>query len=813
MRWVLRLTLILILLGTVGAGVLLWAFITYGQSLPEHRQLADYQPPVVTRLHAGDGRLLAEYATQHRIYVPVAAMPNALIKAFLAAEDADFFSHIGIDLTSLAAAVIANIRAIGTNRRPRGASTITQQVAKNFLLTSEVSIERKIKEAILALRIERALSKTRILELYLNEIYLGFGSYGVAAAALNYFDKSLDELTIAEAAFLAALPKAPNNYDPIRRRTAAMARRNWVIAQMQENGFISASEAAGAREADLVIRSRSMSQRFDAAYFTEEVRRQLLDRFKASGLYGGGLSVRTTLDTRLQAIAEDALRFGLEKYDRRHGWRGPIAHLPQLAEWEAGLRMLGRPAGMRKAWKTAVVIAVERKRAQLGLADGSAGVIPLSELRWARQWRKNQRLDAKVTAASDVLVPGDVVFVEPITTKAGSRSKEVATYGLRQIPDVGGAIIAIDPHTGRVLAMSGGWNYGLSEFNRATQARRQPGSAFKPFVYLAALDHGWTPTTRILDAPFVLDQGPALGKWKPSNYSNKFYGPSALRLGLEKSRNLMTVRLAQTLGMPTVVAYARRFGISDAMPLQLSMALGAGETTLLRMSIAYAMLVNGGKRVTATLIDQVQDRNGRTVFRHDQRRCPRCRPAAWSNQPVPWLKDEREQVADPASAYQIVRLLEGVVTRGTARDIASLNKPLAGKTGTTNDNIDAWFVGFTPDLVVGTFVGFDNPRTLGPRNTGSTVAAPIFKRFMAQALDGMPEVPFRAPPGILHVRIDAETGLLARADDTNVIVEAFKSGTEPTRLRGRGRSPTGRRPESTGGGSPPALAGPIEGLY
>ena len=780
MRWILYLFSLLLILGAGGAGAVAWGLYTYGQGLPDYGQLADYEPPVVTRVHGGDGRLLAEYATERRVFVPISAMPKRIIKAFLSAEDKNFYSHPGIDFISLASAMVQNLRNLGSNRRPRGASTITQQVAKNFLLTNEVSIERKVKEAILAFRIERSLSKERILELYLNEIYLGFGSYGVAAAALNYFDKSLGDLTVEEAAFLAALPKAPNNYHPIRRREAAVSRRNWVIEQMARNGFISTAQATEAQAMPLEVKPRSATEFVEAGYFTEAVRRSLMERFGQAGVYGGGLSVRTSLDPRLQRIADQSLHSGLMGYDRRHGWRGPINRISVVAGWGDALKDLERPQGMLASWAMALVLVVEPGAAKIGFADGGLGQIPLAELRWARAWKKNQAVGAKVKSAGQVLTRGDVVFVEPVSENADGKPYPPATHGLRQIPDVGGGLVAIDPHTGRVLAMSGGWDYAMSEFNRVTQARRQPGSAFKPFVYLAALDNGFTPATRILDAPFVIDQGPGLGKWKPANYTKKFYGPSAMRIGIEKSRNLMTVRLAQTIGMDRVSEYARRFGIVDTMAPQLAMSLGAGETTLMRMAVGYAMLVNGGKRITSSLIDRVQDRNGQTVFRHDQRPCGGCKVEAWSNASVPKIPDQREQVADPTSAYQMVRMLEGVVRRGTGRRIASLGKPLAGKTGTTNNNIDTWFVGFSPDLVVGAYVGFDTPRTLGRRDTGSNVAAPLFKSFMAAALKDVPEIPFRAPPGIIHVRINSETGRLARPGDKNVILEVFKPGTEPT---------------------------------
>ncbi len=754
----------------VAGGAGLYALYYYGRGLPDYQQLADYEPPVVTRVHAGDGRLLAEYARERRVFVPIDAMPRRVINAFLSAEDKNFYSHPGVDFLGVARAMVKNIVNIGRNRRLQGASTITQQVAKNFLLTNEVSIERKVKEAILAFRIERAFTKDRILELYLNQIYLGMGSYGVAAAALNYFDKSLDELSIAEAAFLAALPKAPNNYNPIRRPAAAKARRDWVIDRMREDGYISETEAAWAKSEPLLVRQANPAEFVRADYFTEEVRRELLSRYGEDALYGGGLSVRTTLDPRLQRIAERALRQGLIAYDRRHGWRGPVARIDPGPGWRARLAAVAPPPGAAP-WRLAVVLGVDAQAAAIGLSDGGQGRIPLEELRWARAWRKGQRVGPKIQRPADVLAPGDVVLVEPVDA--------TGDYGLRQIPDVGGAIVALDPHTGRVLAMVGGYSYEISQFNRATQAMRQPGSAFKPIVYMAALDHGFTPSSIVDDAPIVIDQGPGLPKWKPANYTTRFYGRSPLRIGIEKSRNLMTVRLARAIGMETVAEYARRLGVVDDLPRLLPMALGAGETTLIRLTAAYAMIVNGGKRIAPALIERVQDRNGKTIYRRDTRPCPGCRAARWENQPVPRIPDTRETVLSPDTAYQMVSMLRGVVLRGTGRRIRDLGRPLAGKTGTTNDDVDAWFIGFSPDLVAGVYVGFDQPRSLGYKETGSRVAAPIFKMFMAEALKGAPAIPFRIPPGIRLVRIDGDTGLLPGPNTRRVILEAYKPGTEP----------------------------------
>jgi len=775
--------IILVLLGLTvfgsiaAAGAGLFLFWQYGKGLPDYQKLAVYEPAVMTRVHADDGRLLAEYATEKRIFVPIRAMPKRVINAVLSAEDKNFYIHPGIDPLGMMRAILTNIKNYGSGRRPVGASTITQQVAKNFLLTNEVSYVRKIKEAILAFRIERAFSKDRILELYLNEVYLGSGSYGIAAAALNYFNKSPNDLTIAEAAYLAALLKAPSNYHPVRRKAAALERRNWVIGRMTEDGYITAEQARLAKADDLVVVRRDDEEFVTADYFAEEVRRVLYDKYGEDALYTGGLSVHTTLDPRLQEIAERTLRAGLIEYDRRHGWRGPLARIEGPGDTLQKLNAMPLPKGMG-TWQLAVVTAIEDQRAVIRVqgtgAVTSPGTIPVQDLKWARKWLKGEYLGDVVHTPGDVLVVGDVVAVEAVS------SDPTATYALRQIPEIQGSIVALDPHSGRVLAMSGGYDYRASEFNRATQAKRQPGSAFKPFVYLTALDSGFSPSTLILDAPFVVDQGPGAPKWRPANYTNKFYGPSTMRLGIEKSRNLMTVRLAQTVGMDKISDYAERFGITKNLPTQLSMALGAGETTLLDLTSAYAMLVNGGKQITPTFIDRIQDRNGKSVYRHDTRPCVGCNAVAWTGQAVPNIPDTRKQLTDPTSAYQIVSMLEGTVQRGTGRRVKAVGKPLGGKTGTTNAARDAWFIGFSPDLAVGVFTGFDEPRSLGPREQGASVASPIFRDFMKDALAGQPPVPFRIPPGVRLVRVNATTGLPARSNDRNVILEAFKPGTVPT---------------------------------
>ena len=751
---------------------IVFVFFYFGQGLPDINQLQNYEPPVVTRIHANDGSLMTEYATQKRLFVPSNAIPPDLIDAFIAAEDQNFHDHIGVDIWGIFRAAVTNMGNTFSNRRMVGGSTITQQVAKNFLLTNEVSLDRKIKEAILALRIERAYDKQEILELYMNEIYLGFGSYGVAAAALNYFNKSLDELTLGEMAYLAALPKGPNNYHPVRRYEAAVVRRNWVLGRMLDEDFITREQYREERRKPLDIHLRLENELFRADYFEEEVRRELLAIYGESKLYGGGMSVHTTLEPRLQAIAEKVLRDGLVAYDRRHGWKGPLDTIELVlgSDWADRLGEMDISLGI-DSWRLAVVVGFEREGAVIGFQDGSYGFIPLDEAKWARRWTTGERLGRKVTEITQVLERGDVIPVEKV---AGPENN----FALRQVPEIEGAIVALDPHTGRVLAMVGGFDYRDSQFNRATQAERQTGSAFKPFVYAAALDSGFTPSSLVLDAPFVMDQGEGQGKWKPRNSSNTFYGPSTLRLGLEKSRNLMTVRLAQYLGPEKIVMYAEKFGLGKNIRPTLASALGSAETTLIKLTSAYAMIVNGGYEIEPSLIERIQDRRGKTLYRQDTRKCIGCDVPTWNI--LPAVPDERERILDARTAYQLVSMMEGVIREGTGRRIRSLGIPLGGKTGTTNDAADAWFIGFSPDLVVGVFVGFDQPRSLGQGEEGSSVAVPIFKDFMETALKDQPGIPFRVPGGIRLVRVNADTGLLMQPGDRNVIFEAFIPGTEPT---------------------------------
>ena len=773
-------------LGILAAGSIVAIYLVlhhYSEGLPDYRALADYKPKVVTRVHAGDGELLAEFSTEKRIFVPIASIPKQVKEAFMAAEDKNFYQHKGVDPEGIMRAAITDLKNLHSEKRPVGASTITQQVARNFLLTNEVSIARKIKEMILAYRIEQVLTKDQILELYLNEIYLGFNSYGVAAAALDYFDKPLDELTVAEVSFLAAIPKNPNKYFREKNHDAAMERRNYVINRMLEDKYITQAQATEAMAAPLGFHPQKDITTVPAGHFTEEVRRELLASYGKDGLYGGGLSVRTTLDPKLQEIAVRSLRDGLVSYDERHGWRGPVTHLPNMNSWAEQVAKVVPPDGA-ETWRLAAVIDADADSAKVGFADGKTAELAMTDMRWTSK-----------TKASQLLQIGDVVLtqyveVKPDDKKPADKKKDKDAdaakpaapafhYVLRQMPEVNGALVALDPHTGRVLALVGGMSYESSEFDRATQANRQPGSSFKPFVYLAALDSGFTPSTIVLDAPIEIDQGPGLPLWKPVNFDHEFLGPLPLRVCLEKSLDTATVRVGQAIGMPKIVEYAKKFGISDNLPPFISSVIGAGETTLMRMTTAYAELDNGGKKLVPTLIDRVQDREGKTLFRHDTRTCQNCGNVDWKNQTVPEIPDDRPQIQDPRTAYQMVEMLEGVVQRGTARSLASLGHPLAGKTGTTNDAKDLWFMGFSPNLVVGVFVGYDDPKSLGKREQGATVAVPVFKEFMTTWLADKPPIPFRIPPGLRLARVDASTGQSASSGSGNAIWEAFLPGTEP----------------------------------
>ncbi|MFO1137390.1 MAG: penicillin-binding protein 1A [Rhodoblastus sp.] len=755
---------ILFVIGAVAVAAVIY---TFSKDLPDTAQLKNYEPPVMTRVHAGDGSILAEYARERRLYLPSYAIPPLVKQAFIAAEDKNFYTHNGVDPEGVARAVMILLQG---SKHVQGASTITQQVAKNFLVGNERSMERKIREALISFRIEAAYSKEKILELYLNEIYLGLGNYGVAASALNYFNKSVHELTIAEVAYLAALPKAPSDLNPFRNRDRAIDRRNYVIRRMVDDGYISKEDGDKARAEPLGVNPRALSPNtYVAGYFAEEVRRELSDRYGDKKLYEGGLSVRTTLDPQMQVYARKALVNGLVRFDEAQGYRGAMQHIETAGDWGAPLGAI--PAlGDVKPWRLAVILDATDSQARIGLQprkeksgelarERETGVINRDGMTWTG---KSPRTAFSV---------GDVVYVEPLEKSPGQ-------FRLRQVPDISGALMAMDPYTGRVFAMVGGFSFDQSEFNRATQAQRQPGSAFKPFVYATALDNGYTPSSIILDETIEIDQGNG-EIWRPENFEGHGTGPHTLRYGIEHSKNMMTVRLAKDVGMPLIVEYSKRFGIYDDMAPYLSLSLGAGETTLMRMVAGYAMLDNGGKRIKPSLVDRIQDRWGRTIYRHDERQCVGCDAAKWDNQSEPKLVDKREQVLDPLTAYQITSIMEGVVLRGTGQSIKAVGKHLAGKTGTTNEAKDLWFVGFSPDLAVGVYIGYDRPRSLGSGKSAqaATYAAPIFRDFMAMALKDKADVPFRVPPGIKLISVDPRSGM--RSAGAGSILEAFKPGTAP----------------------------------
>ena len=781
---------VVFLVGVAAAAGLIWHF---SKDLPDYSQLQDYEPPVMTRVHASDGALLGEYSKERRLYLPIQAVPKLVINAFLAAEDKNFYEHGGIDFTGMARAAVLFAQNYGSNRRPQGASTITQQVAKNFLFADDertkVSITRKIKEALLAMRLERTYSKDKILELYLNEIYLGLGAYGIAAASLVYFDKSVNELTVAEAAYLAALPKAPSSLHPVKNRDRAIERRNYVIDRLLENGWIKQADADKSRKDPLIVTNRSnAAHTFAGEYFAEEVRRDVFERYGEKKLYEGGLSVRTTLDPKLQVMARKTMAAGLVTYDEAQGWRGATSKLDISGDWGVKLADVKSLSDI-SPWRMAVVLETSDQSARIGFQPGrelggavakerQTGNITLDGVRWAKAASGPAR-GKTPSSVSQVLSPGDIVYADPLIAKDGSVVE--GQFRLRQLPEVSGAMVVMDPWTGRVLAMVGGFSFDQSQFNRATQAYRQPGSSFKPIVYSSALDNGYTPSTVVVDAPIEIDQGQGGGVWRPENYSAGHYkGPTTLRNALRFSLNTVTVRLAQDIGMPLIGEYAKRFGVYDELPNYLSYALGAGETTVMRMVTAYSMFANGGRRVKATLIDRIQDRYGHTIFKHDARECRGCdAPGGWKNQPEPQLVDRREQVLDAMTAYQITSMMEGVVQGGTATVMREVGKPIAGKTGTTNDEKDVWFIGFSPDLVVGLYLGYDKPRSLGRSAQGGRTAAPIAKDFMKLALADKPAIPFKVPAGIKLITVDQMSGMRAGPGSGRTVLEAFKPGTAP----------------------------------
>ncbi len=736
--------------------VLIFIFSTlwyFSADLPDYKILANYKPPISSRVHSSEGQLIAEYAIQKRLFIPYDSIPKKVIYSFLSAEDKNFFSHPGIDAKSITRATIKNLKNIFSNKRLEGASTITQQVAKNFLLTNEVSIKRKIKEAILAFRIERAYSKERIMELYLNQIYLGEGTYGVAAASLEYFDKAVGKLNYNESALLAALPRAPSKYNPYKSKEKARIRRNIVLKNLYENSYIDKKEYESLIKAKIKLKKRKIKLIEEANFYSEEVRRIISDKYGYDDLYKGGLSIRTPLNSKYQIEALRALREGLEEYDRRHGWRGPIINLKEK-EWVKKIKDLKIDKSLN--WKIAKIVEVNKLSVKIETEDNEIGNIDFKNASWTRK-----------KSFEDFLNLNDIVYVKKLKNK---------NWQLKQLPNINGAIVVMDPYTGRVLAMVGGFSFKLSEFNRATQAKRQPGSAFKPFVYAAALENGFTPSTLVLDAPFVMDQGEGLKTWKPENYGKKFYGPSTLRIGIEKSRNLMTVRVAQQVGFDQITKYTNSFGIYKDVPELLSVSLGSAETTLIKLTNAYCTFVNGGKKISPIFIDRIQDRRGKTIFNSDKRKCIGCEEISYLKDEIPTIEDNREQIISPETAYQITSMMEGVIKRGTGRKLRNLNLNLAGKTGTTNKNMDAWFLGFTSKLVIGTYVGFDEPKSLGKYETGAKAALPVFKKFVKNVVKKKDARPFKVPKEINFVMLDLETGLPPNNDTKNIIYESFKTG-------------------------------------
>ncbi len=787
----------------------------YSADLPSIEGVRNYQPRVMSRVYAGDSRLLAELATERRIFVPSSAIPELVKRAFISAEDQNFMTHAGVDPLAMARAAVTDILQHGSGKRPVGASTITQQVAKNMLTGNQLTLARKVREALLALRIERNLSKDRILELYLNEIYLGEGAYGVAAAAQTYFNASLDQLTPAQAAFLAALPKAPNNYNPVKYPEAARNRRDWVLDRMVDTGSITAEQASAAKATPIEqVAAKRPDMVTGADYFSEEVRRTLIDRYGADQTTQGGLVVRTSLDPALQALADKTLRDGLVRYDQHNsGWRGPVAKTPGgpalKTGWADVLRGVKAPPGLPPEWQLAIVTEVAGGEARMGLFDRDSGIprimpMTLADMQWARPVR-GSGYGPSPRRVEDVLTAGDVVMVQvaaPVTLAADKPGKPVkiptARVQLRQIPQVQGALVTMDPATGRVLAMSGGWSFEQSQFNRATQAQRQPGSSFKPLVYLTAMEQGISPSQRFLDAPFVLDV-PGQPQWRPSNYELDFNGAVPLHTALEKSLNLVTIRVAQKVGMDAVATNAIAFHEVDQMPLVLPAALGSVETTVLRQAGVYSGFASGGREVVPTLIDTVQDRDGRLIWSAPGVQCQGCDDPSHP----PSLVDRRREIADPASVFQVVMMMEGVVQHGTGFAAGKgLDRQVAGKTGTTQDFADAWFVGFTPDLVTAVWIGFDDPSSLGKDETGGAIAAPIWHDFMAEALRGRPALKFIPPPGVTVATYDGDSGQ---------ITDAFKPGQVPgasTGDEGAASADAGTAPAA----KPAAAAGMDAGL-
>ena len=737
-----------ILLSAISIISVLW---TYSNDLPDYKFLKSYKPPVSSKVYSGNGDLVADFSKEKRVFVPFNSIPKNVINAFLSAEDKNFFKHPGVDAKGVIRAVINNISNILSSKRLEGASTITQQVAKNFLLTNEVSLNRKIKEAILAFRIERALSKERILELYLNQIYLGSGAYGVAAASLEYFDKSIKDLNYSEAALLAALPKAPSRYNPYRDPDIAKFRRNLVLKNLLDNNYLTLEWYEKLTKEEIILKKNKKIYLEDAQYFIEDVRKSVIETLSYDKVYKQGFNINTPIDLNLQTIATKSLRDGLIAYDKRKGWRGPLTNKIYNSEWKKDLEKYKLENSIN--WKLAIVKKINKFSAEIETEDNIEGIIEYQSISWTKK------------EFNKLLKPGDIIYVKNLKENI---------FNLQQLPKVNGGIVVMDPFTGRVLALSGGFSFKQSEFNRATQAKRQPGSAFKPFVYALALENNFTPTSLVLDAPLVLDQGDDLKMWKPENYGKKFYGPSTLRVGLEKSRNLMTVRIAQNLGVEKIVDFSKALKIYDNPEELLSISLGSAETTLLKLTSAYSVFVNGGKLVEPILIDRIQDSEGNTIFNNDKRKCINCDQISYLTNDYPEIKNNYTQIFSPETAFQMTSILEGVVQRGTAKKLKDLNLNIAGKTGTTNKNTDTWFIGFTSNVLVGVYVGSDNPTPLGKYETGSKTALPIFKSFISDSINKNDARPFKAAKGTVMMVVDPLTGQKAKFNSKNTIIEVFK---------------------------------------
>jgi penicillin-binding protein 1A len=745
---ILYISLSFVLLLSILIFSILW---NYSTNIPDYKFLKNYKPPVSSKVYSGNGELVADFSKEKRIFIPYNSIPKSVINSFLSAEDKNFFSHPGVDAKGVLRAVVNNVSNIISSKRLEGASTITQQVAKNFLLTNEVSLNRKIKEAILAFRIERALSKQRILELYLNQIYLGSGAYGVAAASLEYFDKSIKDLNYAETALLAALPKAPSKYNPYQNIELAKFRRNLVLKNLHDNNYINLEIYNKLKEEKINLNKSKKIFLEDAQYYIEDVRKNVIDVLTYDKVYKQGFNINTPINLEFQKIATKTLRDGLISYDKRKGWRGALTNKKYSKKWINDLEKFKLEKSLN--WELAIVKKLNKFSAEIETKKGLNGKIEFQDISWTKKEFTN------------LLKVGDIIYVKNI-------NKNI--YSLKQLPKINGGMVVMDPYTGRVLALSGGFSFKKSEFNRATQALRQPGSAFKPFVYALALENNYTPTSLILDAPIVLDQGDDLKMWKPENYGKKFYGPSTLRIGLEKSRNLMTVRIAQDLGLSKIINLSKNLGIYENPDKLLSISLGSAETTLLKLTSAYSVFVNGGKLVNPILIDRIQDSEGKTIFNNSKRKCVNCEQISYLGEDYPIVKNDYKSVFSPQTAYQMTSILEGVVQRGTAKKIKDLKLNIAGKTGTTNKNTDTWFIGYTSNLLIGVYVGSDSPLPLGKYETGSKTALPIFKEFIKKTVKKSDARPFKVPEGTVMMVVDPKTGQKANFTSKNTIIEVYK---------------------------------------